>query len=370
MFDDRNIDVNRNRKHFCDFVSRNYLRHYSLLWRTCSRAEFNCQPARAAGNNPRNLEIIVSDDRSPIPFPDTEGVSIVRRERNGGFGSAVNSGAARARGDWLIILNSDLELGEKLHQLNAHGAHRLSAGARQPPSSRSRRKTPVGSPQIPHRGAYCVGMVHTPGTLQTHTPVASRGRARYKCLHRREIPRNRLGHGRLHDGARTVYERVQGMDERFYMNSEEVDFQRRLAEIGVPRILVPQVTVTHEGGASSPSARRRQWLTTARFIYAEKWGFREEPAPRPNPHQLRQLRFQPDAVPAKPPSEPARDSEPRTRADPAGNTGTKTSRVTAPNLAFPHEGPQDREEPPKDTRDESPHDSAGFASVPRVLEGY
>ncbi len=112
MFDDRNIDVNRNRKHFCDFVSRNYLRHYSLLWRTCSRAGFNYQPARAAGNNPENLEIIVSDDRSPIPFPDTEGVSIVRRERNGGFGSAVNSGAARARGDWLIILNSDLELGE------------------------------------------------------------------------------------------------------------------------------------------------------------------------------------------------------------------------------------------------------------------
>lgn len=64
------------------------------------------------GVTPENLEIIVSDDRSPIPFPDTEGVSIVRRERNGGFGSAVNSGAARARGDWLIILNSDLELGE------------------------------------------------------------------------------------------------------------------------------------------------------------------------------------------------------------------------------------------------------------------
>ena len=64
------------------------------------------------GITPENLEIIVSDDRSPVPFPDTEGVSIVRRERNGGFGSAVNSGAARARGDWLIILNSDLELGE------------------------------------------------------------------------------------------------------------------------------------------------------------------------------------------------------------------------------------------------------------------
>ncbi len=73
---------------------------------------------------------------------------------------------------------------------------------------------------------------------------------------------------------RDIYNRVGGMDERFYMNSEEVDFQRRLAEAGVPRLLVPQVRVEHEGGGSSPSARRRQWLTTARFTYADKWGIK------------------------------------------------------------------------------------------------
>ena len=167
------------------------------------------------GITPENLEIIVSDDRSPIPFPDTEGVSIVRRERNGGFGSAVNSGAARARGEWFtpLALYKSTRLGHRGagHDISACTALR------------------------PHGTDWVMGA----------------------CM---MVPR-------------TVYERVQGMDERFYMNSEEVDFQRRLAEIGVPRILVPAVTVTHEGGASSPSARRRQWLTTARFIYAEKWGF-------------------------------------------------------------------------------------------------
>ena len=235
------------------------------------------------GITPENLEIIVSDDRSPIPFPDTEGVSVVRRERNGGFGSAVNSGAARARGDWLIILNSDLELGENFI------SSMLTALAAYPQA--------LASPQvIGHDGnhQWVARKFPTVGHIawEWFTPLA-----RFKST--------RLWHrGAGHDisactalrphgtdwvmGAcmmvpRTVYERVQGMDERFYMNSEEVDFQRRLAEIGVPRILVPQVTVTHEGGASSPSARRRQWLTTARFIYAEN-GFREESAPRPNPH--------------------------------------------------------------------------------------
>ena len=54
------------------------------------------------GIAPDELEIIVSDD--------TKGVRVVRRETNGGFGSAVNSGVAVATGKWLFILNSDLSI--------------------------------------------------------------------------------------------------------------------------------------------------------------------------------------------------------------------------------------------------------------------
>ena len=36
------------------------------------------------GIAPDELEIIVSDDQSPVPFPDTTGVRVVRRETNGG----------------------------------------------------------------------------------------------------------------------------------------------------------------------------------------------------------------------------------------------------------------------------------------------
>jgi len=75
---------------------------------------------------------------------------------------------------------------------------------------------------------------------------------------------------------RTTFNRIGGMDERFYMNSEEVDFQYRLSNAGVDRYLIPSVTVTHEGGGSSPSERRVQWLTTARFIYADKWGWEKK----------------------------------------------------------------------------------------------
>ena len=45
------------------------------------------------------LEIIVSDDCSPDPFPRADAYKLVRRTENGGFGSALNSGAAVATGD-------------------------------------------------------------------------------------------------------------------------------------------------------------------------------------------------------------------------------------------------------------------------------
>ena len=62
------------------------------------------------GIDPADIEIVVSDDVSPTPFPEVEGVTVVRRPVNGGFGKAVNSGVAAATGEWVFILNSDLEL--------------------------------------------------------------------------------------------------------------------------------------------------------------------------------------------------------------------------------------------------------------------
>ena len=57
------------------------------------------------------LQIVLVDDDSPDAFPDHPGVTVIRRGTNGGFGSAVNTGAAVADGDLLLVLNSDLEIG-------------------------------------------------------------------------------------------------------------------------------------------------------------------------------------------------------------------------------------------------------------------
>lgn len=65
----------------------------------------------------RDFETIVSDDGSTDStlawladeFPE---VVVVRSEKNEGFVAAANRGIARARGDWVLLLNNDVTLAE------------------------------------------------------------------------------------------------------------------------------------------------------------------------------------------------------------------------------------------------------------------
>ncbi|WP_353081893.1 glycosyltransferase family 2 protein [Tessaracoccus lapidicaptus] len=214
----------------------------------------------------------MSDDCSPTPFPQTDGVLIVHRGTNGGFGAAVNSGAAMATGDLLLVLNSDLEIPEDfVPNLVAHAEPLQPA---------------IVAPRVlDHTGQVAFSARRWPTTINQSvewlTPLA-----RWRD---RPWLRRLLGHDARVITATTPvqvdwlvgaafmvpladFRAVGGLDERFFMNSEEIDLQRRLAAHGLPRIYLPAVSVTHEGGGSSDPAKRRRWLVTAQVRYAEKWG--------------------------------------------------------------------------------------------------
>lgn len=213
------------------------------------------------------LQIIVADDHSPEPFPALPGIDVVRRDTNGGFGSNVNSGVSLAAHDLLLILNSDVEIDDTfVADLVAAATPWLPA---------------VISPRVvKHTGEdEWVGR-HFPKVRHQvvewlHPLVRLRPR-----LH------NAIGHDTEARGATavvdwvvgaamliptSVFRAAGGFDDRFFMNSEEVDLQRRLREIGVPSVVLAEPHLIHEGGGSSPSPIRRQWLVTSRLAYARKW---------------------------------------------------------------------------------------------------
>jgi N-acetylglucosaminyl-diphospho-decaprenol L-rhamnosyltransferase len=223
------------------------------------------------------LQLIVADDCSPVPFPETGGVTVVRRAVNGGFGSAVDSGAAVAEHPLLLILNSDLEVEPTFV------ADLVRAAEPWQPA--------VVSPQV-------VGHSGAPQWVGRHFPTVRHQVVEWltPLARWRHLPalHEAVGHDtRCVDGAvvpvdwvmgaamlipTDTFRAVGGFDERFFMNSEEVDLQRRLRVRGIPSVFAGTVRAVHEGGGSSETGRRRQWLVDSRVAYAHKWG---------HPHALR-----------------------------------------------------------------------------------
>jgi N-acetylglucosaminyl-diphospho-decaprenol L-rhamnosyltransferase len=177
----------------------------------------------------RTVEIVVADDCSPEPFPDADGVTGVRRTTNGGFGSAVNSGAEVATQPLLLVLNSDVALAPTFVEdlvtaaepwlpavvrpvlLDTEG--HPSTSARHFPPSATRRSS--GSPRWPGSatGASCARRSAT-------TPARCRGRS---C-------RATGWWGRPCLLPTETFRMVGSFDESFCTNSEEIDLQRRLHE--------------------------------------------------------------------------------------------------------------------------------------------
>lgn len=216
--------------------------------------------------------IVVSDDVSPVPFPTTDGVDLVRREVNGGYGQAVNTGLQHVSEELTLILNSDLDVGPSF-------VSRLVAAAApyQPCVAGPRIVTPAGRtsesarlfPTPPHQivewltplarfrdsGRWHRAVGHDTGALAAATPSETDWLVGAALL----VPTAEL-------------RAVDGFDPRFFMNAEEVDLQRRLRARGLPSLYVPSVTVTHEGGGSTDPGKRREWLVDGRWLYAGKWG--------------------------------------------------------------------------------------------------
>lgn len=228
------------------------------------------QIKRQSGSVP--IEIIVSDDCSPTKFPNIDGVIVVRRESNGGFGANVNSGIAQATGEWILILNSDLTLPSHF-LVDMVAAFREENGAMISPQvlGHNNESQWVGRrfPKTAHHAwEWFTPVARFRDTRFWHTMV---GHDTGCVTGKRAEPDWLMGACMMLRKA--DFEAVGGMDQRFFMNSEETDLQRRLADRGIKRVFRGDIVVRHAGGGSSGgSAQRRQWVLNSRFIYNSKWG--------------------------------------------------------------------------------------------------
>lgn len=224
------------------------------------------------GQSLRADEIIVVDDCSPVPAPELAGCTVIRRKSNGGFGAACNTGAAAASGDLLLFLNSDL------HVQTNFVADLVQLSVRWMPAI-----TGPGLKMLD--GSQVFSARHRPTPLQSTIEwISPLKRWRSNPMSRELVGQDTraamMGTATPTDwllGAAllipcTEFTTAGGFDERFYMNSEEADLQRRLAQRGLPRVHIPNVCAEHQGGGSSDIGRRIDWVITSRLRYFDKWG--------------------------------------------------------------------------------------------------
>jgi len=230
----------------------------AALTRQCLRTLLAEPPAVAH-------EIVVVDDASPdgtpamlAGFGDT--VRVVSLSRNQGFAAACNRGAAEARGDRLVFLNSDtVPRPGWLDALDEHARRHPRAGA-----VGAKLLYPDGSVQ--HAGIF-IGLDRLPWNLYVGFPGDHPAVCRPREL--------QCVTGACFLIPRAVFDTVGGFDESFRNGYEDVDLCLRLRDDGFEVHYCPSCVVIHLEGASG--AERQRATGDNRALYRGRWAHRVRP---------------------------------------------------------------------------------------------
>ncbi len=232
------------------------------------------ESAYASWGDRPGMEVIVVDNASHDGSPEMvrehfPQVKLVASDENLGFTRGNNRGLAEATGDFVLLLNPDVDvLDDALPRLVAYirdhpragmvGPLLLNAdGTVQP----SRRRFPT-LPVLFLESTWLEGL-------------APRAVARYHLADRpagEEQPVDWIT-GAAMLTRREVVEQVGGMDEGFFMYSEELDWCRRIEEAGWEIAYTPEARIVHHEGKSSEQvvAARHVYFQSSKVRYARKY---------------------------------------------------------------------------------------------------
>jgi len=231
------------------------------------------------------VELIVVDNASRDGVPQAlarvherdERVRVVYNHANLGFGPAVNIGARQARGDTLLILNPDCLLEKDtlarmldvLHATpNAGLVGAVVCDAEGTPDPASRRRDP-----LLHRSLNAMtgrAQRETEGTR--HEGVDVPGPIPDAVIEAENVS------GALMLLPRTLFERLNGFDERYFLHCEDLDLCRRARDAGYTVWLAGNVRVLHAKGGSS--AHRPVFVSYHKHRGMWRWFRKFDPAAR------------------------------------------------------------------------------------------
>lgn len=206
-----------------------------------------------------DVDVVVVDNSSTdgsVSMVDEKfpGVRIIRNEENVGFARANNQALAEARGDLVVLLNSDTEVRKgALATLAGFMADRPQAGA-------------VGPKLLNGDGSLqpsCHPML-TPGRefwrLSFLDQVVPRATYRMQGWRTDEPRQVEVIKGACLMVRLAALDEIGTLDEGYFMYTEEVDLCYRLAQAGWELWWEPRAEVVHYGEASTRQAAERMYV--------------------------------------------------------------------------------------------------------------
>jgi len=199
-------------------------------------------------------EVIVVDNASTDGSPEMvhaefPGVRLIGNVENRGFTAANNQGLAVSQGRYLLLLNPDTEVvGDALETMVRYLETHPAAGVLGP-----RLVYPDGGLQPSRRRFPTFATALVESTIVQKWWTDNRLLRRYTMA---DTPDDAIQPVDWVVGAcllarRTAYDQVGGLDEGYFMYSEEMDWCKRIKNAGWEIVYLPSATVIHHQGKSS-----------------------------------------------------------------------------------------------------------------------
>lgn len=200
-----------------------------------------------------------SADALELEFPE---VTVLRSGGNLGFARAVNLGARASTADYLLLLNPDTvvrqgALPSLLAFARAHPEHGVYGGRTFREDGELDPSSCWGAPTLWSLACFASGL----STAFAGSPVfdpESLGRWPRDTV--REVP---VVTGCLLLVSRADFDRIGGMDERFFLYGEDAEFSLRAARAGMRPVIVPDAAIVHAVGASTGARGRKMTMVLA-----------------------------------------------------------------------------------------------------------
>ena len=214
------------------------------------------------------VEVIVVDNGSTDGSGDVleprRDITLIRNARNLGFAAAVNQGFRRSAGEFVLLLNSDVELtADTLSSLAQFLLENPTAAAVAPLYI-----NPDGSPQPFHFRfpTFTMTLANGSGIVRRLVPRSARLLREYRMLdddfsQPRPVPQPSASCLLLRRSLLADADHI--FDERYPIFFNDVQLARSLAERGLTLWVTPEATVIHEAHSSTRmlgSRLKRQYL--------------------------------------------------------------------------------------------------------------